>query len=368
MSTLGDLLAEHTMLPGSAVDHLHAVVGEWQLLADLSFADYLMWVRRDDGALVCVAQCRPNTAPTVLLTDAVGTVAGARDMPLITAAFKSGAIGRESEEGQADSAADGDISMEAVPVRHNNHVVAVLTHQTAVAARKASPLERAYLDCAGDLLHMLSEGTFPNVGDLPMSRSSPRVGDGFIRLDVAGVVAFASPNALSAYHRMGLTAELEGQNLVAVTRPLISDPFEAQELADHVRDSLVGGSSMRMEVDAGGAAVLLRTLPLVVRRQGGGRCRADPRRHRGQAARPRAAVQGRHHPRDPPPGEEQPADRRGAAAAAGSAHQQRRGPRGAHRVCAPGVVDRAGARRAVDVGGRGGQPRPGGRPDPADDE
>ena len=81
---------------------------------------------------------------------------------------------------------------------------------------------------------------------------------------MTGVVVFASPNALSAYHRMGLTAELEGQNLVAVTRPLISDPFEAQELADHVRDSLVGGSSMRMEVDAGGAAVLLRTLPLVV--------------------------------------------------------------------------------------------------------
>ncbi len=264
MSTLGDLLAEHTMLPGNAVDHLHAVVGEWQLLADLSFADYLMWVRRDDGALVCVAQCRPNTAPTVLLSDAVGTLAGPAELPLIAAAFKSGAIGRESEEGQADSAGDGDVSIEAVPVRCDNRVVAVLTHQTAFAARKASPLERAYLDCAGDLLHMLSEGTFPNVGDLPISRSSPRVGDGFIRLDMAGVVVFASPNALSAYHRMGLTAELEGQNLVAVTRPLISDPFEAQELADHVRDSLVGGSSMRMEVDAGGAAVLLRTLPLVV--------------------------------------------------------------------------------------------------------
>ncbi len=264
MSTLGDLLAEHTMLPGNAVDHLHAVVGEWQLLADLSFADYLMWVRRDDGVLVCVAQCRPNTAPTVLLADAVGTLADADQMPLVTAAFKSGAIGRESQGGQASSAGNANISTEAVPVRHHNHVVAVLTHQAAFAARKASPLERAYLDCAGDLLSMLSEGTFPNIDDLSISRSSPRVGDGFIRLDVAGVVAFASPNALSAYHRMGLTAELEGQNLVAVTRPLISDPFEAQELAEHVRDSLAGGSSMRLEVDAGGAAVLLRTLPLVV--------------------------------------------------------------------------------------------------------
>lgn len=265
MSTLGDLLAEHTVLPGNAVDHLHAVVGEWQLLADLSFADYLMWVRRDDGSLVCVAQCRPNTAPTVLLSDAVGTVFAADKVPLVTAAFESGAIRRGSIAAQEDPRLQTGLNVEAVPVRYGDRVVAVLTHQTAVAAtRKSSRLETAYLDCAADLVHMLSEGTFPNVGDVAMSRSSPRAGDGFIRLDVNGVVSYASPNALSAYHRMGLTSELAGHNLVEVTRPLISDPFEAQELADHVGDSLAGGASMRMEVDAGGAAVLLRTLPLVV--------------------------------------------------------------------------------------------------------
>jgi two-component system, sensor histidine kinase PdtaS len=265
MSTLGDLLAEHTVLPGSAVDHLHAVVGEWQLLADLSFADYLMWVRRDDGSMVCVAQCRPNTAPTVLLRDAVGTVVDADRMPLIAAAFESGAIGLERDAGQQYSWQQTGVNIEAVPVRYDDSVVAVLTHQTAVAdTPKSSPLETAYVDCAGDLVHMLSEGTFPNVGDVAMSRSSPRAGDGFIRLDVNGVVSYASPNALSAYHRMGLTSELEGQNLIAVTRPLISDPFEARELAEHVLDSLAGGASMRIEVDAGGATVLLRTLPLVV--------------------------------------------------------------------------------------------------------
>ncbi|MCX6484307.1 MAG: sensor histidine kinase [Mycobacterium sp.] len=235
MSTLGDLLAEHTILPGSAVDHLHAVVGEWQLLADLSFGDYLMWVRRDDGMVVCVAQCRPTTASTLLITDAVGTVV--------------------AEEGL----------LGAVPVRYRGDVVALLTRQTARDGRRTSSrLEKAYLDCAEHLVHMVSEGTFPNVGDLAMSRSSPRVGDGFIRLDVAGVVDYASPNALSAYHRMGLTAELEGHNLVAITLPLVSDVFEARELADHVGAALAGGSSMRLEVDAGGATVLLRTLPLVV--------------------------------------------------------------------------------------------------------
>src|SRR3978361_1049327 len=119
MSTLGDLLAEHTILPGNAVDHLHAVVGEWQLLADLSFADYLMWVRRDDGALVCVAQCRPNTASTVLLTDAVGTISAAEDLPLVAAAFQSGTIGREDDAGRQVAISQTGLNVEAGPGRHH---------------------------------------------------------------------------------------------------------------------------------------------------------------------------------------------------------------------------------------------------------
>lgn len=266
MSTLGDLLAEHTVLPGSAVNHLHAVVGEWQLLADLSFADYLMWVRRDDGVLVCVAQCRPNTAPTVLQTDAVGSEVTADELPLVAETFRVGTVLETDGAEHVSSQLPGP-NVAASPVRYREQVVAVLTqHQTELAAeRSTGHLESAYRDCAIDLLHMVSEGTFPDVGDVAMSRSTPRAGDGFIRLDVDGVVAYASPNALSAYHRMGLTSELEGHNLIRVTRPLISDPFEAQELAEHVLDLLAGGASVRMEVDAGGATVLLRTLPLVVK-------------------------------------------------------------------------------------------------------
>ncbi|WAC90452.1 sensor histidine kinase [Mycobacterium sp. Aquia_213] len=272
MSTLGDLLAEHTMLPGNAVDHLHAVVGEWQLLADLSFADYLMWVRRDDGVLVCVAQCRPNTAPTVLQSDSVGSVVTAERLPLVAETFASGTPQRETDARQQDSWQLPGPHVAASPVRYADQVVAVLTqHQTALTANQNSGhLETAYRDCASDLVHMLADGTFPDVRDVAMSRSTPRVGDGFIRIDVDGVVAYASPNALSAYHRMGLTSELEGHNLIRITRPLISDSFEAQEMAEHVQDLLAGGKSMRMEVDAGGATVLLRTLPLVVHGAGVG--------------------------------------------------------------------------------------------------
>lgn len=265
MSTLGDLLADHTVLPGDAVDHLHAVVGEWQLLADLSFADYLMWVCRDDGVLVCVAQCRPNTAPTVRQADEVGRVAGVAELPLVAGAFATGAITAQADLGQQVLRSATRSAVEAIPVRHGGQVVAVLTRKSALTLdRQSSPLEAAYLECAADLVQMLSEGSFPSVGDAVISRSTPRAGDGFIRLDNRGNVSYASPNALSAYHRMGLTCELAGQNLVDVTRPLIADWFEAQEMAKQVRDMLAGGCSMRMEIDAGGATVLLRTLPLIV--------------------------------------------------------------------------------------------------------
>lgn len=260
MSTLADLLAEHTVLPGKAVDHLHAVIGEWQLLADLSFADYLMWVRcapESSDALACVAQCRPNTAPTMLLGDAVGTITSASQLPLVVAAFHSGSIQRQETA--------TELNIEAVPVRWGDRVVAVLTHQIAPAAgRKSSRLETAYLDCAQDLVHMLTEGTFPGVDDSAPVRFIPRVGDGFIRLDVDGEISYASPNAVSAYRRMGFAPKLISHDLVAITRPLISDPFEAQELAQHVHDALTGGSGMRFEIGAARAVVLLRTLPLVV--------------------------------------------------------------------------------------------------------
>ena len=166
MSTLGDLLAEHTVLPGNAVDHLHAVVGEWQLLADLSFADYLMWVRRDDGVLVCVAQCRPNTAPTVLQTDAVGSVVAADRLPLVAETFASGTASGKATAGQEHSWQLPGPNVEASPVRYGDQVVAVLTqHQTALAADETSgQLETAYRDCAATLSTCCPRAPFPTWG------------------------------------------------------------------------------------------------------------------------------------------------------------------------------------------------------------
>ena len=75
VSTLSFLLADHTPTsPDEEVAHLQRIVAEWQLLADMSFADFLLWVPVTEGAggsegappdddrrsFVCVAQCSPD--------------------------------------------------------------------------------------------------------------------------------------------------------------------------------------------------------------------------------------------------------------------------------------------------------------------
>ncbi|MFD4366330.1 sensor histidine kinase [Rhodococcus sp. NPDC058521] len=267
MSTLSDLLAEHTDLPGSAVDHLQRVVGEWQLLADLSFADVLLWVGTDSGigglgagSVICVAHCRPTTASTAFQEDMVGAVVSESEHPQVRRALFEGRIVRMTEDGDHTRVPP---RKEAVPVRWAGDVIAVLSRDTnANRERAQSPLEVAYLDCADDLCQMITDGTFPIREARADTNSSPRAGDGFIRLDTDGNVVFASPNALSAYHRMGLNSELIGQNLAATTRALVTDPFESREAAWYIRDTIDDKPGRRMEIEARGATVLLRALVL----------------------------------------------------------------------------------------------------------
>jgi len=149
--------------------------------------------------------------------------------------------------------------------------VAVLSRDTNLAVpRVPSPLEISYLGSAADLCQMIADGTFPTPEPSPDVHTSPRVGDGFIRLDSSGVVVFASPNALSAYHRMGHAADLVGAQLAPLTRSLLSDPFDAEEITQRIRRSLSGQPSMRMEAEARGATVLFRALPLQPRGQAAG--------------------------------------------------------------------------------------------------
>jgi two-component sensor histidine kinase len=267
MSTLADLLAENTGLPGEAADHLQTVVAEWQLLADLSFADFLLWVpvaeglHPDGGDFVCVAHARPTTAPTAHPEDVVGTRFVVGEHPQLAKAMRDVKICREEDPHWYR---DLPMRREAVPVTFGKKVIAVMSRETNLAQpRVPSPLEIAYLGSAGDLCQMIVDGTFPSRDNQSDTHTSPRVGDGLIRLDQSGTVVYASPNGLSAYHRMGHESDLVGTRLAPLTRSLIRDPFDATEVSHRIIDALDGKPGSRTEADSRrGAVVLFRALPL----------------------------------------------------------------------------------------------------------
>ncbi|GAA4641726.1 sensor histidine kinase [Gordonia humi] len=270
MATLHDLLAEHTTLPDAAAAHLQRLVAEWQLLADLSFADYLLAVRGTDGNLVYVAQCRPNTASTVFQQDEVGhrverpaSPQGAN--PLIITALETGRIEQDSIATRFGNLL---IDRIAIPVTFDGRVIAVLGRAgDASETRPASPLEAAYRDAAQALCEMVVEGTFPLDEANTLGLSTPRAGDGFIRVGPDGRVVYASPNALSAVHRMGWTTDLSGVVVADLVARLLTDPFESADAAAMIEaasgDALPGPDlALRMELDARRANVLVRAVPL----------------------------------------------------------------------------------------------------------
>jgi two-component system, sensor histidine kinase PdtaS len=273
MSTLSDLLAEHTRLSGAAADHLQLVVAEWQLLSDLSFADFLLWVPIGPGnapeeCFLCVAQARPTTAPTAHPEDVVGTEVTPGEHPQLRRAALERRICREEDPRWHLGV---PVRRETIPVTLGREVVAVLSRDTNLAVpRVPSPLEISYLGSAADLCQMIADGTFPTPEPVADAHTSPRVGDGLVRLDSSGTVVFASPNALSAYHRMGHAADLVGGQLASLTRSLLTDPFDAGEVSQRIRQAVAGQPSMRMEAEARGATVLFRALPLRPRGQAAG--------------------------------------------------------------------------------------------------
>jgi two-component system, sensor histidine kinase PdtaS len=266
--SLNDLAWTYTDLVQADLDWLHSLVSDWQLLADLSFADLILWapVRETSiasgaagGAWLAVAQMRPTTGPTSFQDDVVGTFAGHDDERLLEVALQERRIWRESDP---DWTSGVPVRTEAIPVTRDGRVIAVIERCTNLnSARTPSRLELTYLQGADDLARMVAEGTFPFTGPDAVLVRSPRVGDGLLRLGRSGKVTYASPNALSAYRRLGLAADLIGAELGAVTAGLCATD---EPLDESLVVVATGRAAREAEVDANGSVVHLRAIPLIV--------------------------------------------------------------------------------------------------------
>ena len=264
MATLSELISENSNLKANEVEHLSELVAEWRLLADLSFADLLLWlpIRRDEKSWpeghLAIAQIRPTTAATVFTEDLVGTSINWGRRPLVDQALSDGEIVRDAKPEQVGQIV---IKEETIPVILNGKILAVISrHRNADLMRQPSKLELNYREIAHKIYKMVAEGNFPIRNSLYSSESSPRVGDGLIRLDVNGTIFFASPNARSALSRVGFQKELEGENLGVVFSNL--NKGDTQPTDESWQTMLNGKSLRRTEYESQSAVLDILVIPL----------------------------------------------------------------------------------------------------------
>lgn len=250
MPSFRESLIHRTALTDSDKTHLAELIAEWQLLADLSFADLILWapIRKDERSWpeghIAIAHIRPTTAATVFNHDVIGDEILWGAQTKIDQTLSQGEIIRDTEE---EMLRDFRIKIETVPVLFQDRVIAVIARYRNIETMKTpSKLELNYREIAHNIYRMVSEGNFPIPGNFYVAESAPRVGDGLIRLDVNGVVTYASPNAISALNSVGWSNDLELHHLGE-----IFDSLEEQSPIRHPREEnwrvIMSGKILRRE-------------------------------------------------------------------------------------------------------------------------
>ncbi len=221
MASLEDLAPG---LAKSRLNHLQRLMRTWAPLADISFADLLLYVPTGSGAdngadngpmgFAIAGQIRPTTARSMHRSNLVGAVYPPEQRPLVDAAYREGRI---IDGGRIGHAGQPRIRTLVVPVNCHGEVIAVVAREfDPDTQRDPGELEMSYFKLFRRLAAMIAEGEYPFPVDDIETEESPRVSDGLMVLDASGRVQIISPNAASALHRIGLHSDVEGRRLVEV--------------------------------------------------------------------------------------------------------------------------------------------------------
>jgi two-component system, sensor histidine kinase PdtaS len=254
VASLAEIVRAHTDVDADSVAHLQRLVASWGPLADLCFADLLLFVPidgREGRRFVVVGQVRPTTNQTVYRNDFVGEIVDDASRPLVARAFRSGEI----VEGEINLAPQHErVRVLTIPVCFGGEVIAVCSRESLpTIGRQPGELERIYVAVFQRLARMISTGDFPFTAEDTETEEAPRVGDGALVLDASARVEYASPNAVSALHRVGVH--------VTTNRARLSE-IGLEEAA--IRTSFATGAPVTEEIERGPeVTVVVRCVPLI---------------------------------------------------------------------------------------------------------
>ena len=126
---LSSTLRGITDLSTSDLDWLHQLIADWQVIADLSVSDLVLWARTATNRFVAVAHCRPSTGSTVHLEDVIGRRMPAAREAMAVEAFESAQILMSTAPAWTGTTA---VREEYVPVVRDGRAVAIMTRETSV--------------------------------------------------------------------------------------------------------------------------------------------------------------------------------------------------------------------------------------------
>jgi two-component sensor histidine kinase len=265
MASIEEYLHGRSPISAKEIHKLRELVADWQILSDLSFADLILWVpiRKDamswPTGYIAVAHIRPTTAATVFSHDVIGDEIAWGERTYLDEALSSAEIIRDTEP---QLFGDIMIKEETIPVLMDEKVVAVISrHRNSDLMRQPSKLELNYREIAHELYRMVAEGNFPYKDAGSLFDPAPRVGDGLIRIDVNGTISYASPNARSAFSRMGWSNELIGYPLGEIAHQLARESVDASD--ESLKGRLSGRALRRVEVENPGGTIDLIVLPIL---------------------------------------------------------------------------------------------------------
>ncbi len=248
MEQIRQVLKEKTALSPSEIERLAQVGRNMQLLADLGYADIVLYAKASGGGYLIAGEAKPNTAISLYPENRAGKVV--RKAPNSTVKDLFGGSGQE-EVGTFDLGGR-QVEAKSVPLAEDDKVIGVLSRELALP-RPASEMERTYMEMADRLLEMLRDNSLVGT-NTPNFTTTRTAGDGIINMNPYGMVIYASPNAVSIYRRLGVEGNLVGKRMqdISPDEPAVLTAIEAHRASQE-------------ESAEKGRIILKRAIPLLER-------------------------------------------------------------------------------------------------------
>lgn len=237
---------EHTDLTGPQIDRLAQVSRNMQLLADLSYADIILYCRTKNAQTIVGAEAKPSTATSLYADERVESVLDESVNSAVAGVLEGG----RSQELLTFELEGREVQVKAIPISLDGVVIAAMSRELALP-EPDSEMELMYMSMADQMLLMLRDNQLVGMS-APSFSATRTAGDGIMKIDADGAVAYASPNAVSIYRRLGVTGNLVGRRIqeMSLYEGAVGTALEAKR-------------AHQEETAEKGRAILKRAIPLL---------------------------------------------------------------------------------------------------------